>query len=104
MYKKLSSVYPSPKGYWRGISAVKKLAAATKVSEKVAGEWLRKQATWQIYLPALNYIQSPTLNKSNPYIYTKRTCYIYHTTKSAGVHTNALKQFSMSLQRSETTY
>lgn len=36
-------VYYSPKGYWKGISAVKKLTQAAKVSEDVAKQWLVKQ-------------------------------------------------------------
>jgi len=33
MDDKLQRIYYSPKGYWRGLAAVKKLAAAAKVSE-----------------------------------------------------------------------
>ena len=53
---KLNKLYYSPKGYWRGISAIKKLAAAAKVDEETAKNWLKKQAIWQIYLPAPKYI------------------------------------------------
>ena len=49
---KLSKVYYSPKGYWKGLTAIKKLSEAAKVSENEAKEWLKKQAIWQIYLPA----------------------------------------------------
>ena len=49
---KLSLKYYSPKGYWKGIAAKKKLAEAAKVSEDVAWAWLKKQVIWQIYLPA----------------------------------------------------
>src|SRR6218665_30031 len=49
---KLSSIYYSPCGYWRGLAAVKKLSAAAKVSEAYARSWLKRQAVWQIYLPA----------------------------------------------------
>jgi len=44
MEDKLVSIYYSPKGYWRGLAAVKKLAAAAKVSKQVAHDWLRWQA------------------------------------------------------------
>jgi len=57
--KKLANVYYSPKGYWRGISAIKKLAAAAKVNEETTKNWLKKQAIWQIYLPAPKYIPRP---------------------------------------------
>jgi len=39
---KLQRIYYSPKGYWRGLAAVKKLAAAAKVSEAEARSWLKK--------------------------------------------------------------
>ena len=68
MDKKLERRYYSPQGYWKGISAIKKLAVAAKVPEVVAKEWLFKQALWQIYLPAPRYIPRlkfdvPTPNK-----------------------------------------
>ena len=50
--RKLSRVYYSPKGYWKGLTAIKKLSEAAKVSESEAKDWLKKQAIWQIYLPA----------------------------------------------------
>ena len=68
MDKKLERRYYSPQGYWKGISAIKKLATAAKVPEVIAKEWLFKQALWQIYLPAPRYIPRlkfdvPTPNK-----------------------------------------
>ena len=48
----MEKIYYSPKGFWRGRTAIKKLAKETKVSEKQALEFLKKQAVWQIYLPA----------------------------------------------------
>ena len=56
MDAKLSKIYYSPKGYWKGLAAVKKLPTAAKVAEDVAKKWLAKQALWQIYLPAPRYI------------------------------------------------
>ena len=50
MDSKLSKIYYSPKGYWKGLAAVKKLAAAAKVAEDVAKRWLAKQALYQIYI------------------------------------------------------
>ena len=57
---KLKSVYYSPKGYWKGQSAIKKLSQETRVSEKTVREWLKKQALWQIYLPPPQHIPRPT--------------------------------------------
>jgi hypothetical protein len=63
---KLEKIYYSPKGYWRGISAIKKLATAAKVDEETAKNWLKKQAIWQIYLPAPKYVPRPKFNVSTP--------------------------------------
>ena len=57
--KKLEKIYYSPKGYWRGFSAIKRLSAAANVFEEEAKNWLKKQAIWQIYLPAPKYIPRP---------------------------------------------
>ena len=66
MDDKLASVYYSPRGYWRGLAAVKKLAATAKLSEQVARDWLKRQAIWQIYLPAPRYIPWPTFDEDRP--------------------------------------
>ena len=42
MDTKLSALYYSPKGYWKGIGAIKKLAAAAGVSEDAAKEMAQK--------------------------------------------------------------
>lgn len=55
----MEKIYYSPKGFWRGVSAVKKLAKEAKVSDKQALEFLKKQAVWQIYLPAPKKIVRP---------------------------------------------
>ena len=55
----LSRLYYSTDGYWKGYSAIPKLAKAAKVSESVAREWLEKQALWQIYLPPPRHIPRP---------------------------------------------
>ena len=64
---KLSKIYYSPGGYWKGYSAFSKLADAAGVSENEAKEWLKKQALWQIYLPSPRYIPRPhwTVEKTN---------------------------------------
>ena len=61
-YQKLCPrIYCSTKGYWKGFSAVSKLASAAKIREEEARKWLEKQALWQIYLPAPKYIPRPSL-------------------------------------------
>ena len=55
MDAKLTKIYYSPKGYWKGMAAIKKLANAAKVSEDEAKQWLTKQALWQVYLPGPRY-------------------------------------------------
>ena len=66
MDAKLSKVYYSPQGYWRGIAAIKKLVDAAKVPEETTKQWLVKQALWQIYLPAPQYIPRPKFDVSLP--------------------------------------
>ena len=66
MEAKLVKIYYSPQGYWKGISAIKKLAEAAKVPENDAKQWLFKQALWQIYLPAPRYIPRPRFDVAIP--------------------------------------
>ena len=64
--KKLSAIYYSPRGYWKGLRAIKKLAYAAKVTEQQAKDWLKKQAIWQIYLPAPLHIPRPKFDVAVP--------------------------------------
>ena len=64
--KKLSAFYYSPRGYWKGLTAIKKLASAAKVTEQQAKDWLKKQAIWQIYLPAPRHIPRPKFDVAVP--------------------------------------
>ena len=41
---KLEKIYYSPRGYWKGLAAIGKLASPARVSEDVAKDWLKKQA------------------------------------------------------------
>jgi len=66
MERKLAKIYYSPEGYWKGITAIKKLAQAGKVSENVAKRWFFKQALWQIYLPAPKRIPRPKFGVTTP--------------------------------------
>ena len=61
----LQKMYYSPRGYWKGEGAVKKLSNHTGFSKEIVRRWLRKQAIWQIYQPAPAYIPRPTsLNRN----------------------------------------
>ena len=64
MDAKLTKIYYSPQGYWKGIAAIKKLDNAAKVSEDIAKKWLVKQALWQNYLPAPKHILCPKFDVS----------------------------------------
>lgn len=52
------------KGYWKGITAIKKLTTAAKVSENAAKKWLVKQALWQVYLTVAGLPPCATLHPS----------------------------------------
>ena len=64
--RKLSKIYYSPKGYWKGLQAAKKLSQESGVPENEAKLWLMKQAIWQIYLPVPKNIQRPTFDVEFP--------------------------------------
>ena len=66
MDAKLAKIYDSPQGYWKGVSAIKKLTDASKVSENVVKQWLYKQTIWQIYLPAPQYVPHPKFDVAMP--------------------------------------
>ena len=63
---RLSSTYYSPQGYWKGISAIEKLAKASGVPLGKARSWLKKQALWQIYLPPPKNVPRPKFDVSVP--------------------------------------
>ena len=50
---------------WKGDAAIKKLATQARVTNKIAKEYLSKQALWQIYRAAPKYIPRPTSTNSN---------------------------------------
>ena len=66
MDSRLSRIYYSPGGYWKGITAIKKLASSAGVPLDVAKDWLKKQAIWQIYLPAPRHIPRPKFDVQVP--------------------------------------
>ena len=66
MDAKLAKIYYSPQGYWKGTSAIKKLAEAAKVPENTTKQWLIRLALWQIYLPAPRYVPRPKFDVATP--------------------------------------
>ena len=63
---RLSATYYSPRGYWKGFTAVNKLSKATGVPKDITEEWLKRQALWQIYLPAPKHIPRPRFDVRTP--------------------------------------
>ena len=53
-------------GYWKGLAAIEKLASAAKVTEQQAKDWLKRQASWQIYLPAPRRVPRPKFDVAVP--------------------------------------
>ena len=64
MDKKFKQIYYSDGGYWRGKSAIQRLAKASGSSKEEAEKWLLKQPLYQIYLPAPKYIPRPNASMS----------------------------------------
>ena len=64
MDKKFQQIYYSDGGYWRGKSAIQRLAKALSSTKEEAEKWLLKQLLYQIYLPAPKYIPRPNASMS----------------------------------------
>ena len=64
MDKKFEQIYYSDDGYWRGKSAIQKLAKESNSLKEEAERWLMKQPLYQIYLPAPKYIPRPNASMS----------------------------------------
>ena len=64
MDKKFKQIYYSDDGYWRGKSAIQRLAKASGSTKEEAEKWLPKQPLYQIYLPAPKYIPRPNASMS----------------------------------------
>ena len=62
----MRNIYYSPEGYWKGYSAISKLASAVNVGEVEARDWLERQALWQIYLPPPKYLPRPHWSVDRP--------------------------------------
>ena len=64
MDKKFEQVYYSDDGYWRGKSAIQKLAKTSGSTKEEAEKWLLKQPLHQIYLPPPKYVPRPNSSMS----------------------------------------
>ena len=64
MDKKFNQIYYSDDGYWRGKSAIQRLAKASGSTNEEAEKRLLKQPLYQIYLPAPKYIPRPNASMS----------------------------------------
>ena len=64
MDKKFKQIYYSDGGYWRGKSAIQKLAKALESTKEETEKWLLKQPLYQIYLPAPKYVPRPNASMS----------------------------------------
>ena len=64
MDKKFNQTYYSDDGYWRGKSAIQKLAKKTGSTKEEAEKWLLKQPLYQIYLPPPKYVPRPNASMS----------------------------------------
>ena len=59
MDEKFKQIYYSDSGYWRGKSAIQKLAKKVGTTNEEAEKWLLKQPLYQIYLPPPKYVTRP---------------------------------------------
>ena len=64
MDKKFEQIYYSDDGYWRGKSAIQKLAKASGSTKEETEKWLLKQPLYQIYLPPPKYVPRPNSSMS----------------------------------------
>ena len=64
MDKKFKQIYDSDGGYWRGKSAIQKLAKPLGSTKEKAEKWLLKQPLYHIHLPALKYVPRPNASMS----------------------------------------
>ena len=64
MDEKFKQIYYSDDGYWRGKSAIQKLAETSYSTKKEAEKWPMKQPLYRIYLPAPKYVPRPNASMS----------------------------------------
>ena len=93
----MEKIYYIPKGFWKGHTTIKKLSEEAKVSEKQAFEFLRKQAIWQLYLPALKKIIRPRFDVSaKDEVHQADLLFLPYDTIKAG-RTNKTYKYTLSL-------
>ena len=82
--RQLSALYYSPRGYWKGLAAIEKLASAAKVTEQQAKDWLKGRPSGRsICLPHGAY-RGRSLTWRYPTRSTRRICSFCHTTMLGG--------------------
>ena len=87
----LRKIYYSPRGYWKGHAAIKKLAKEAGVPEDTARKWLQKQPIWQIYLPPPPYIPRPKFDITTPNeVHQADILYLPHDTVGGRTYKYAL--------------
>ena len=64
MGKKFKQIYYSDDGYWRGKSAIQKLAKSSGSTKEETEKGLLKQPLYQIYLPHPKYVPRPNASLS----------------------------------------
>ena len=64
MDEKFKQIYYSDSGYWRGKSAIQKLAKKAGTTNEEAEKWLLKQPLYQIYLPPPKNVPRPNASMS----------------------------------------
>ena len=94
MDKKFKQIYYSDGGYWRGKSAIQRLAKASGSTKEEAEKWLLKQPLYQIYLTAPKYILRPNAivchYSLNQMIFIRVISLVYHMTSSRRKRTSML--------------
>ena len=91
MDKKFKQIYYSDGGYWRGKSAIQRLAKASGSMKEEAEKWLLKQPLYQIYLPAPSLDQMQVCHYLlNQMIFIRAISSVYRMTSSKRKHTSML--------------
>ena len=83
MEDKFEKLYYSPDGYWRGETAVNKLADAAGSSTTEARQWLQQQPIYQIYLPPPSKITRPKFVEDKPNAVHRQIFCFYHMTSTS---------------------
>ena len=77
---KLSKLYYSANGYWKGYAAISKLADAAKVSEDEAKQWLESRHYGKFIYRHQNILRDLIGEWINQTKFTKQIYYFYHMT------------------------